>query len=89
MKRNWRQMLSAFAMTLMIVVCSCFSAMGASPKGTGMVFENGMAQPILQWSDWRSAEYGNEESDILRFCVYVETDGCNVRRDRNAGIRGL
>ncbi|MCR5403230.1 MAG: hypothetical protein K6E91_05335 [Butyrivibrio sp.] len=35
------------------------------------VFERGMAQPMLVFSDDTVA---NEDSDILRFCVYVETD---------------
>ena len=38
------------------------------------VFEEGMAQPILQYTNLRDANYTNEGSDILRFCVYVETD---------------
>lgn len=33
--------------------------------------ENGAAQPMLNYS---SADAGNKDSDILRFCVYVETD---------------
>ncbi|MBR2760742.1 MAG: hypothetical protein IKD66_06175 [Solobacterium sp.] len=37
----------------------------------GMRFEDGMAQPILKYS---SAETPNSESEILRYCVYVETD---------------
>lgn len=36
--------------------------------------EDGMLQPILQISDPRAADYSNENSDILRYCVYVETD---------------
>ncbi len=38
---------------------------------TGMRFEDGMAQPILKFSN---AETENSESEILRYCVYVETD---------------
>ena len=38
------------------------------------VFEDGMAQPILEYTDLRNSSYTNEDSDILRFCVYVETD---------------
>ncbi|MBQ1527315.1 MAG: hypothetical protein IIZ75_09290 [Lachnospiraceae bacterium] len=38
------------------------------------VFKDGMAQPILRYTDLRDADYSNEGSDILRFCVYVETD---------------
>lgn len=36
--------------------------------------ENGALQPILEYSSPRDNPYSNEESDILRFCVYVETD---------------
>ena len=39
-----------------------------------MRIENGAPQPILEVSDLRDPDYSNEESDILRFCVYVETD---------------
>ena len=54
----------------------------ASVKSSGMtkaqekepVFEDGMAQPVFEYSDLRAADYTNEGSDILRFCVYVETD---------------
>lgn len=49
------------------------SFIGMAKKGYDFrpVFENGMAQPMLVFSDDMVA---NEESDILRFCVYVETD---------------
>lgn len=35
------------------------------------VFSDGMAQPMLEYSDDSTP---NEDSDIIRFCVYVETD---------------
>ena len=38
------------------------------------VVKNGMMQPMLQYSDPRASDYSNEESEILRYCVYVETD---------------
>ena len=38
------------------------------------VFEDGMAQPVLEYSDLRDTGYTNDGSDILRYCVYVETD---------------
>ncbi len=44
-----------------------------SVSGT-LVFEDGKAQPIFEYSDLRNPEYTNEDSDILRYCVYVETD---------------
>ena len=39
-----------------------------------LVVEDGMMQPILQYSDPRAADYSNADSEILRYCVYVETD---------------
>ena len=39
-----------------------------------LVVEDGMMQPILRYSDPRAADYTNAESEILRYCVYVETD---------------
>ncbi|MCR4655401.1 MAG: prolyl oligopeptidase family serine peptidase [Lachnospiraceae bacterium] len=38
------------------------------------LFTDGMAQPILEYTNLRAEDYTNEGSDILRFCVYVETD---------------
>ena len=46
----------------------------AQEQETVPVFEDGMAQPILEVTNLRSSDYTNEGSDILRFCVYVETD---------------
>ena len=37
-------------------------------------FENGLAQPVLTYTDAATLNYTNEGSDIVRFCVYVETD---------------
>ena len=39
-----------------------------------LVFADGMAQPILKYTNLRAEDYTNEGSDILRYCVYVETD---------------
>lgn len=46
----------------------------AEGDGKVPVFKDGAAQPILQYTNLRDADYTNEGSDILRFCVYVETD---------------
>lgn len=46
----------------------------AEDAGAVPVFENGMAQPILKYTNLRDTNYTNEGSDILRFLVYVETD---------------
>ena len=39
-----------------------------------LIVKDGMMQPILQFSNPRASDYSNVESDILRYCVYVETD---------------
>ena len=43
-------------------------------KEKKLIFEDGMAQPILEYTDLRDGNYTNEGSDILRYCVYIETD---------------
>ena len=64
--------------------CSSLFGCGAAPGGElstatevsvdKLVFEDGMAQPILTYTNLRDEDYTNEGSDILRYCVYVETD---------------
>ena len=39
-----------------------------------LVVRDGVLQPVLEVSDMRDPAYTNEGSDVLRFCVYVETD---------------
>ena len=41
---------------------------------SSLKFEDGMAMPILKYTNLRDENYSNDDSDILRFCVYVETD---------------
>lgn len=36
--------------------------------------ENGMAAQIIRYSDPMAENYSNQNSDIYRFCTYVETD---------------
>lgn len=39
------------------------------------VFENGLAQPVFPFTDGKSGEkYDPAASDIIRYCVYVESD---------------
>ncbi|MBR4224830.1 MAG: hypothetical protein IKR73_08480 [Oscillospiraceae bacterium] len=40
----------------------------------GLIVEDGKLMPILQYTDMRASDYTNDHSDILRYCVYVETD---------------
>ena len=39
-----------------------------------LLIENGTLLPIVAYSDPRDPAYSNEDSEILRFAVYVETD---------------
>ena len=58
-----------------LVFCLSMLLFGtACPEAAGIVIENGMAQPMARYTDARSPEYSNGESDLLRFAVYVETD---------------
>ena len=60
-------------LTLTMVLAPGASAF-ADDAAKAPVFKDGAAQPILQYTNLRDANYVNEGSDILRFCVYVETD---------------
>ena len=65
-----------FCTVFILGVCGSSQALAKEkndPKD-GPVFEKGMAQPILEYTNLRDENYTNEGSDILRFCVYVETD---------------
>ena len=64
---------------LFLCICLCltmgiFPAFAATEAGKTPVFEDGMAQPVLTYTNLRESDYTNEGSDILRFCVYIETD---------------
>ena len=64
---------------LLLCLCLCLAAgilPASAEKDTAQtpVFENGMAQPVFSYTNLRDVSYTNEGSDILRFCVYVETD---------------
>ena len=39
-----------------------------------MVFADGMAQPVFRYSNARAEGYVNADSELWRFCVYVESD---------------
>ncbi len=39
-----------------------------------LIIKDGLLEPMCNFSDMRDPYYTNEGSDILRFCVYVETD---------------
>lgn len=60
-------------LTVVILAAALLFA-GTVVQPSGFWIRDGMAQPILQYTDARSLDYSNEGSDILRFVVYVETD---------------
>ena len=67
--------LAFFAVLLGCVMV--FSAFGSEPTPKNidfLVIEDGLLQPVLNVSDLRDPNYTNEDSEVLRFCVYVETD---------------
>ena len=66
--------LLAFSICTSLVGCAFQSGPSATNKTDALIIKDGMAQPMLTWSDYRAEQYTNEGSDILRFCVYVETD---------------
>ena len=74
-----RLVLPLLMVLLLALLCGTVAAADAAEGGSEVCdgqlrLENGMMQPMLQWSDLRAADYTNDSSDILRFCVYVETD---------------
>lgn len=58
----------------LILFLSIASPAFADSVNDVLCIEDGAPQPILEVSNLRAPDYSNEDSDILRFCVYVETD---------------
>lgn len=62
------------AMPLAVLLLCCLAAVRAEEPADWFRIENGMAQPVVAYTDAQRADYTNEGSAILRFAVYVETD---------------
>ncbi len=74
MKKTIIRSFSALLLSLVIFASGC-GISGQDPAGSsGMVFKDGLAQSIFKVTYLDDENYTNEGSDILRFCVYVETD---------------
>lgn len=58
-------------LTLCMILGGCGGSVRKETEDGILHIENGMAQPILKYSDIST---DNQDSEILRFCVYVETD---------------
>ena len=65
---------TTFVTLILCLLCAFALAAAAEEKPGFLRVENGMLQPVLEWTDLRDEDYTNEGSDILRFCVWVETD---------------
>ena len=72
-RRNTKMKKTTFVTLILCLLCSFAFAEAAEEPGF-LRIENGMLQPVLNWTDLRDEDYTNEGSDILRFCVWVETD---------------
>ena len=72
--RQIRKLLFGPTLSLLLLFQTVSPALADEPADGILVVEDGMMQPILQYSDPRADDYSNRNSEILRFCVYVETD---------------
>ena len=64
-------------LALLLCCGAAFTASGAEKALDGndfLVIEDGALQPVLEVSHLRDPSYSNADSEVLRFCVYVETD---------------
>lgn len=59
---------------LMILMLCLISVLACAEDQAFLRVENGMMQPVLKVGDARAEDYTNEDSEVLRFCVWVETD---------------
>jgi len=82
MKHGMKKRMAATLIACLLLALCPAVAMADSliPDNGPLVVENGMMQPMLTYSFGRGEDYTNEGSDILRFCVYVETD-CDTDND--------
>ncbi len=70
--KRWQSLLLTGAVSICLSGCGTSVPGKDTPKYDGTLhIEEGMAQPMVVFS---SADTDNHDSDILRFCVYVETD---------------
>ena len=67
------RMLSALLAGFVIAAGPVLPALAedAAPYDGGLRIEDGTLLPMCEYSDPRDPAYSNENSDILRFCVYV------------------
>ena len=62
------------ALLYIFIVLACCITGGFAEEKNLFRIEGGMTQPVITYSDPQRLNYSNDNSDILRFVVYVETD---------------
>lgn len=62
------------ALLYIFIVLTCCITGGFPEEKNLFRIEGGMTQPVITYSDPQRLNYSNDNSDILRFVVYVETD---------------
>ena len=62
------------ALLYIFIVLTCYITGGFAEEKNLFRIEGGMTQPVIAYSDPQRLNYSNDDSDILRFVVYVETD---------------
>ncbi len=74
--RNNEMLMMKRTMILLLALCLvCGAAFAENQEEREFLWvQDGMLQPVLICTDLRDENYSNENSGILRFCVWVETD---------------
>jgi len=62
------------ALFVLIAMAALLLLPASAEQADVLIIEDGKLQPVFRVSDLRAENYTNEGSDILRFCVWVETD---------------
>ncbi len=78
-RKLWLKVLTVSSVMLMAGGMPAMAQFETEPGGEDsynkvLKLEGGAFSPVFEISDLRDSSYTNENSDILRFCVYVETD---------------
>ena len=65
-----------WALLLSLVFCGLAETAEATlPEYDGnLIIEDGLPQPMLNYTDYMDPYVNQGDNDVLRFCVYVETD---------------
>jgi len=64
----------AFLACFMLTMTGWIAGFAAEGNMGPLAVQDGMLQPVFNYTDPVSSDYTNEGNDLLRFCVWVETD---------------